>query len=125
MDFETIDELRLLIEFARHVNYNDSRFYPKDINAAADKVEAYLDGDADGNALHEPMWCSRKGCEQEATRWYLDDLKNDNSTVYVCLDHKDVAAAEESGRAEILNAKGEMVELAVYECKPDCEGCNS
>lgn len=45
MDAEQMEAARTLIDFARTVSYNDSRFAPKDMNAAADMLEGYLDQD--------------------------------------------------------------------------------
>ena len=43
MNAEQIEAARLLVEFAREVSYNDTRYAPSDINAAADALEGYLD----------------------------------------------------------------------------------
>lgn len=43
MNIDQIEALRLLIEFGRNVEYNDSRYAPKDVNKWCDEVEAYLD----------------------------------------------------------------------------------
>lgn len=118
MDFEVIDACRNLIEFAEA--HGDTKEILDNVAA----LETYLDGDADENGLHEPKWCSRKRCKNEATRWYIDALKKDN-TVYVCLNHRDTRAAELEGRGEMENSNGELVDLAVYECAPDCDICNS
>lgn len=42
MNDDQIIALELLIEFAREINYSDSRFAPKDINRASDELEDYL-----------------------------------------------------------------------------------
>jgi hypothetical protein len=43
MDDYQLQAARDLIEFAREVKYNDARFSPKEVNAAADILEDYLD----------------------------------------------------------------------------------
>jgi hypothetical protein len=43
MNAEQIEAARLLIEFAREVNYNDTRYAPTDLHDAADSLENYLD----------------------------------------------------------------------------------
>jgi hypothetical protein len=43
MNEETIVAARLLIEFARTIDYLDPKYLPTEINEAADLVEAYLD----------------------------------------------------------------------------------
>lgn len=45
MDADQMQAVRELIEFARNVSYNDTRYPPKDINEAARIAETYLDGD--------------------------------------------------------------------------------
>ena len=71
--------------------------------------------------LHEPKMCMREGCSEEATRWY-EERGYPDETFYVCTEHPEVAAAEESD-ARILNSEGKLVELAVYQCAEDCEVC--
>lgn len=72
---------------------------------------------------HIAVRCMRKGCKNEATRWYEDEW-GEKGTFYVCLSHRDVARAEEDGFGMIKNNQDKLVELAVYACSEECGVCN-
>jgi len=86
-------------------------------NPAFDEVRFRI---ACGLGEHIPQWCERANCDEEAVRWYEEGSR----TVYVCLEHDDVAESEEGGTGMIKNAKGKMVELGIYACSQTCGQCN-
>lgn len=67
---------------------------------------------------HTPIYCQIPKCEEEATRWYHDP-KYPNLTFYFCLEHPETEEDEEIK----TNSKGENVEVAVFQCDPDCQIC--
>ena len=81
---------------------------------------------------HKSIKCQIKGCKQNATRWFETkklsgdfDMKS-HDTFYLCTEH----ASQLSPTDEVVlflnpeTGKLRQIELAIYECQPDCSVCN-
>ena len=63
-----------------------------------------------------------EACDNEASRWYEEQGQSDD-TFFICLEHRNSARAEMRGE-RIRNAQGQLVELAAYLCRQDCDVCD-
>jgi hypothetical protein len=97
------------------VGDNPSRFIHKGKPGDIDLYETWKDGKQTIREIkHKAVRCSKQGCENEATRFYtLNSID-----MYVCLEHPDTEAAEESGTYVLPD--GTSTELVTYCCDPDC-----
>jgi hypothetical protein len=121
MEDNELQAARDLIDFARATDEQRTPSWQIGVKESARILECYMDGT---DASHEAKPCERKGCTEEASRWYDDPQARDGKTMYVCIEHDDVAFAEESGDATIMNSAGQQVEVGVYACSEECRTCN-